>query len=129
MRPDELLVTFVGRLVAIKRVDVLLRGVRPAADDQPALRLAIVGDGELRERLEGLAAELGLGETVRFVGYRTDVVAIAAATDVAVLSSDNEGTPVALIEAAAAGVPAVATAVGGVPDVVTPETGILVPAG
>ena len=47
----------------------------------------------------------------------------------AVLSSDNEGTPVSLIEAAAAGVPAVATAVGGVPDVVAPETGILVPAG
>jgi glycosyltransferase involved in cell wall biosynthesis len=99
----------------------------PEADSP--LRLAIVGDGELRERLERLAAELGLGETVRFVGNRTDVVAIAAATDVAVLSSDNEGTPVALIESAAAGVPAVATAVGGVPDVVTANTGILVPAG
>ena len=129
VQPDELLVTFVGRLVAIKRVDVLLRAFALLAETSRPLRLAIVGDGELRERLERLAAELGLGETVRFVGYRTDVVAIAAATDVAVLSSDNEGTPVALIEAAAAGVPAVATAVGGVPDVVTPETGILVPAG
>ena len=54
---------------------------------------------------------------------------MAAAADIAVLTSDNEGTPVALIEAAAAGRPAVATAVGGVPDVVIPGTGVLVPAG
>jgi glycosyltransferase involved in cell wall biosynthesis len=127
--PDQVLVAFVGRLVAIKRVDVLLHAFARARDENPSLRLAIVGDGELRDELERLAAELGLGDRVRFVGYRTDVVEIAAATDVAVLSSDNEGTPVALIEAAAARVPAVTTAVGGVPDVVTRETGILVPAG
>ena len=129
MEPDEVLVTFVGRLVAIKRVDVLLRAFASLRDTNPPLRLAIVGDGELRDELERLAAELDLGERVRFLGYRTDMAEIAAAADVAVLSSDNEGTPVSLIEAAAAGVPAVATAVGGVPDVVAPQTGILVPAG
>jgi glycosyltransferase involved in cell wall biosynthesis len=127
--PDEVLVTFVGRLVAIKRVDVLLRAFASLRDTKPPLRLAIVGDGELRDELERLTAELELGERVRFVGYWTDMAEIAAATDVAVLSSDNEGTPVSLIEAAAAGVPAVATAVGGVPDVVAPQIGILVPAG
>lgn len=62
-----------------------------------------------------------------FAGYRADMVAVTA--DLAVLSSDNEGTPVSLIEAAAAGKPAVATMVGRVPDVVTRETGLLVPSG
>ena len=57
------------------------------------------------------------------------MVAVAAAADLAVLSSDNEGTPVSLIEAAAAGTPAVATSVGGVPDVVSPDAGLLAPPG
>src|SRR5262249_7488416 len=93
------------------------------------IRLAIVGDGEARLALERLAGELGIRESVYFLGYRReDLPAIAMATDVAVLSSDQEGTPVSLIEAAAAGRPAVATAVGGVPEVVTDETGVLVPA-
>jgi glycosyltransferase involved in cell wall biosynthesis len=127
--PDELLVTFVGRLVAIKRVDVLLRAFARLRDRSPRLRLAIVGDGERRAELERLATALGIEDAVSFVGYLTDVTEVAAAADIAVLSSDNEGTPVSLIEAAAARVPAVATAVGGVPDVVTAETGILVPPG
>lgn len=127
--PDEVLVSFVGRLVAIKRVDRLLRAFAGLGDLGPRVHLAIVGDGELRGELERLVAELGLGETVSFVGFLTDVTGVAAAADIAVLSSDNEGTPVSLIEAAAAGVPAVATAVGGVPDVVTPQTGILAPPG
>ena len=73
-----------------------------------------------------LARELEVEGRVHFLGYRRDVVDVIAAADVAVLSSENEGTPVSLIEAAAAGRPAVATAVGGVPEVVTPETVILV---
>ena len=63
-----------------------------------------------------------IGEYVHFAGYRSDMVPIATAADVAALSSDNEGTPVSLIEAAAAGTPAVATRVGGVPDVVRSRT-------
>jgi glycosyltransferase involved in cell wall biosynthesis len=66
---------------------------------------------------------------VAFVGYRPDMPRVAAASDIALLTSDNEGTPVSLIEAAAAGTPAVATAVGGVPDVVTAETGLLLSQG
>ena len=93
------------------------------------MRLLVVGDGELRPDLEALGRELGIADRVRFLGYRRDLTKIAAATDVAVLTSANEGTPVSLIEAAAAGSPAVATAVGGVADVVAPETGILVASG
>jgi glycosyltransferase involved in cell wall biosynthesis len=125
---DEVLLSFVGRLVEIKRVDLLLRAVALARSDAP-VRLIVVGDGGLRPDLERLAAGLGLGSAVSFLGYRRDLPELAAASDIAVLSSANEGTPVALIEAAAAARPAVATAVGGVAEVVTPETGVLVPAG
>ncbi|HEX4735776.1 MAG TPA: glycosyltransferase [Thermoleophilaceae bacterium] len=124
---DHVLLTFVGRLVPIKRVDVLLRAVARASD--PRLRLAIVGDGELRDELEALADELGIREQVWFAGYRAEMLPVAAASDIAVLSSDNEGTPVSLIEAGAAATVAASTRVGGVADVVTPETGVVVPAG
>ena len=124
---DDVLAVFVGRLVPIKRVEMLLDAVARARRSQLALHLAVVGDGELRPALERQAAERGLGSAVSFVGYRSDLEHIVAAADIAVLSSANEGTPVALIEAAAAGKPAVATDVGGVSEIVTPETGRVVP--
>ena len=127
--PDDVLAVFVGRLVPIKRVDVLLEGFAAARRDSRRLRLAVVGDGELRARLEAMVDALGIRDAVTFLGFRTDLVAIAAAADIAVLSSDSEGTPVALIEAAAAARPAVSTHVGGVADIVCPETGLLVDAG
>jgi glycosyltransferase involved in cell wall biosynthesis len=108
---------------------VLLRAFAHARGEGAPVRLAIVGDGQLRPELERLAAELGVREQVWFAGYRASMLPVTAASDVAVLSSDNEGTPVSLIEAAAAGTPSVATAVGGVPHVVTPDTGALAPTG
>jgi glycosyltransferase involved in cell wall biosynthesis len=126
---DEVLLVFVGRLAPIKRLDVLLGAFARARASEPRLRLAVVGDGEERPRLEGQAGELGIAADVRFLGYRRELRSIFAAADIAVLSSDNEGTPVSLIEAAAAGLPAVATDVGGVREVVNEETGILVPRG
>ena len=93
------------------------------------LSLALVGDGEMRGELHGLVRALGLERVVHFTGFRHDLESVAASTDIAVLSSDSEGTPVSLIEAGAAGKPAVATAVGGVPEIVTPATGVTVPAG
>jgi glycosyltransferase involved in cell wall biosynthesis len=128
-RPDVPLVGYVGRLVPIKRVDILLRAFAELRVASPATRLSIVGDGECRAELERLAGALGIADAVRFHGYAGDVAAATSAADVAVLSSDNEGTPVSLIEAGAAGRPAAATAVGGVPDVVTAGTGLLVPPG
>jgi glycosyltransferase involved in cell wall biosynthesis len=122
---DEVLATFVGRLAPIKRIDVLIRALARARELGAPLRLAVAGDGEPRAELEALARSLGCGDAVRFLGYRRDLTAIVAGADVAVLTSDNEGTPVALIEAAAGGRPMVATRAGGVPDVVVPGTGVL----
>jgi glycosyltransferase involved in cell wall biosynthesis len=129
VQPGEVLLTFVGRLVPIKRVDVLLRAFAHARGVGAPMRLAIVGDGDLRPEHERLTADLGVADHVWFAGYRADMLPVAAASDIAVLSSDNEGTPVSLIEAAAAGTPAVTTAVGGVADVVNHDTGMLVAPG
>jgi glycosyltransferase involved in cell wall biosynthesis len=129
MGDEEVLLTFVGRVVPIKRVDRLLRSVSLARAQGAQVRLAIVGDGEIRPSLETLARDLGIRKSVHFLGYRRDLPRICAATDIAVITSENEGTPVSLIEAAAAGCPAIATAVGGVGEVVTPDTGILIPPG
>ena len=125
----EILLVFVGRIVPIKRLDLLLEALAEARKADPRLRLAIVGDGAERPQLERQAAELGIGGDVRFLGYRRELRPVFAAADLAVLSSDNEGTPVSLIEAAAAGLPAVSTDVGGVREVVSEATGILTPQG
>lgn len=124
---DEVVLTWMGRLVPIKRVDMLIRAVARARDAGARVRLDIVGEGVLRPDLEALANDVGVAESVNFTGHVEDVAPVTAAADVAVLSSANEGTPVALIEAAAAGKPAIATRVGGVPDVVVDGTGIVVP--
>jgi glycosyltransferase involved in cell wall biosynthesis len=126
---DDVLAVSVGRLVPIKRLDVLIDAVALARAGGVPMRLAVVGDGDMRPELERRAADAGIADAVRFTGFRSDLPAIAAAADVAVLTSDNEGTPVALIEAAAAARPAVATDVGGVRDIVTPQTGLVVPPG
>lgn len=124
---DELLVLFTGRLAPIKRVDILLDAVAHARDAGAPMRLAIVGDGELRGELEEQTRRLKLATMVTFLGFRRDLPSIVAGADIAALSSDNEATPVALIEAAAGARPAIATDVGGVSDVVDADA--LVPAG
>jgi glycosyltransferase involved in cell wall biosynthesis len=125
---DEVLCTFVGRVVPIKQLDLLLEAIAEARKRDERIRLMIVGDGEQRPELEALAERLGIGAALHFAGYRGDLVPVWAASDIAVLSSANEGTPVSLIEAAAAGVPAVATDVGGVRETLAPDASIVVPA-
>jgi glycosyltransferase involved in cell wall biosynthesis len=84
----------------------------------------------LRDSLKAYAVQLGIAKRVHFLGWKKDMAPVYAAMDLFALTSDNEGTPVAVIEAMAAGVPVVATAVGGVPDIVRDgETGRLVPPG
>ncbi|HET7590140.1 MAG TPA: glycosyltransferase [Solirubrobacterales bacterium] len=126
---EEVLFTFTGRLAQIKRADVMLGALARARAAGAPVRVAVVGDGVDRARLEARAAELGCAEAVDFLGYRTDLPRVLAAADAALLTSDNEGTPVALIEAAAAARPAVATDVGGVSDIVLAGTGLLAQAG
>lgn len=93
-------------------------------------RLVIAGEGPERAELEARIAQLGLGESVRLLGNRSDVPELLAACDVFVLSSIAEGMPITLLEAMAAGLPVVATDVGGVASVVEAGvTGTLVPAG
>jgi glycosyltransferase involved in cell wall biosynthesis len=127
---DAEVVTTVGRLTAIKQHRLFLDAIAIAARARPALVAVIAGDGELRADLEAYAAQLGIADRVRFLGWRRDLATIYAATNVFLLTSRNEGTPVALIEAMAAGVPGVSTDVGGVKDViVSSDVGTLAPDG
>ena len=122
------LIGWFARMAPIKSPEVLLRafaGLRARGVDSV---LALAGDGLLRPELERLAHELGVAESVRFLGFREDVGRLYAACDVVALSSRVEGTPVTLIEALAAGRPVVSTEVDGVADVVH-DDGILVPLG
>jgi glycosyltransferase involved in cell wall biosynthesis len=127
---DAPLVGMVGRLVPIKDAPTFLRAARLVAGERADVRFALVGDGEERAALESLSRELGLDGRVTFFGWRRDLAAVYGDLDVVVNASRNEGTPVALIEALAAGRPVVATRVGGTPDLLgEDERGRLVPPG
>jgi glycosyltransferase involved in cell wall biosynthesis len=123
-------VATVGRLTAIKQHRLFLDVIKRIVSAHPDTIALIAGDGELRSELEAYAALLGITGNVRFLGWRRDLSTIYGATDVFLLTSRNEGTPVALIEAMASGVPGVSTDVGGVKDVIdSPEVGLLAPFG
>lgn len=117
---------FIGRLIPIKGTDVLLQALARATDSP--WNAVIVGGGPERERLETLAASLGIGARVTFAGEREHAARYLAAFDLFVLPSRSEGTPIVLLETLAAGVPVIASAVGGVPDLIAaPAEGALVP--
>jgi glycosyltransferase involved in cell wall biosynthesis len=127
---DAITITTVGRLTAIKQHSLFLEMARLLAQRPRRFIFLIAGDGELRGELEAQAAAAGIGDRTRFLGWRGDLETVYGATDIFVLTSRNEGTPVALIEAMAAGVASVSTDVGGVSDVITgPALGTLVPFG
>jgi glycosyltransferase involved in cell wall biosynthesis len=115
---DAPVVGSVGALRAQKRFDVLLRAAAELAPRWPGLRVVIAGDGAERPRLEALAAELGLGDTLLMLGARGDVPDVLQALDVAVASSDFEGSPLSVMEYMEAGLPVVATDVGGLAQIV-----------
>jgi len=128
--PTAPLLVAMGRVVPVKDHALLLEAFAILARDYPDARLAIVGDGPCMEALTTRAGREDLRDRVIFTGWRRDRPPILADMDIAVLTSRNEGTPVALIEAAAAARPAVATNVGGVREVVDDGvTGLLVPHG
>lgn len=129
--PDAaMIVTSVGRLTSIKRPRLFLETARIVKDRWPDAVFLIAGDGELRAELAALADALDLRNSIRFLGWQRDLHGIYAATDVFLLTSRNEGTPVALIEAMSSGVPGVSTDVGGVKDVINEaDLGFRVPSG
>ncbi|HEY9888077.1 MAG TPA: glycosyltransferase, partial [Candidatus Obscuribacterales bacterium] len=123
---------YVGRLAAMKGLPVLFEALSTLGDRYPEVKLTVVGDGSERAAIEASAVQLGLGDRVEFVGYKSqaEVRDYLQATDIFVLPSFAEGVPVVLMEAMAAGVPVLTTQIAGVPELVThQETGWLVPPG
>ena len=122
------LVGIVARLVPIKNHLCFLRAAQIVAEKTDNVRFLIIGDGELRNHLEKKTRKLGLESRVIFMGFQHNLTKIYSGLDVVTLSSFNEGLPVALIEAMAAGKPVVSTDVGGVRDLILDgDNGLLVP--
>jgi glycosyltransferase involved in cell wall biosynthesis len=127
IEPGAPVIGAVALLRPQKALDVLLHATALLAAEWPSLQVLLVGQGPERQSLERLARSLGVEQAVRFLGYRTDVAAVLGALDVAVCCSDFEGTPLAVLEYMDATLPVVATAVGGVPDLIEPGVhGLLV---
>ena len=126
LAPGEKLIVQIGRLAKSKRNALLLK----AMADLPralAARLVLVGDGEERAALVERARSLGIEGRVLFAGYRRDAAAIMAAADVLAITSDKEGLPIVVLEAMAVGCPIIATAVGEIPQVLSPESAWIIP--
>jgi glycosyltransferase involved in cell wall biosynthesis len=113
------LVGWVGRMTGVKRTNDVLRALELLRERGVDAGLCLVGDGPDRDGVERTAHRLGIARYCLYLGYQEEIARWYAAVDAVVLPSANEGTPVSVIEALAAGRPVVATRVGGVPDVVT----------
>lgn len=127
---DAFIVGTVGRFDPIKNLGLLVDGLARAAPGVDRLRALLVGDGPGMDTLRRRVEDAGLRDRVCFTGYRSDARELTRCMDLFVLSSHSEGLSVALLDAQAAGVPAVVTAVGGNPDVVADGvTGWVIPPG
>lgn len=124
---DAPVVGTVGRLCEVKRQDRLIRAFRNLEGIDPEPHLLLVGDGPLRASLAGLARELGVADRVHFAGYQSHPELFLSIMSVFALTSQSEGMPLSIIEAWAAGLPVVATRVGGVPEMIEEgRTGLMV---
>ena len=128
--PATVLVAIVANLRAQKGHEVLLEATRLLAERGVPVRVVAAGDGPLRDELLARRHALGLDDRVAFLGARPDAVRLMAGADILALSSHYEGLPVVLMEASGLGLPVVATAVGGIPEVLTDGAdALLVPPG
>ncbi|HXW13031.1 MAG TPA: glycosyltransferase family 4 protein [Terriglobia bacterium] len=126
--PSEIALGTAGRLVELKGIEYLLRAAATLRSEFPTLRVEIAGSGPQREKLEGAVVRTGLEGRVKFLGWVDDLPSLLSRWDVFVLPSLEEGFPIAALDAMAAGLPVVATAVGGVPELIEDgKTGYLVP--
>ena len=116
LHSNVLLCTFVGRLTAIKRPDRLIKIAQFLKDTKSNAVVIVVGDGELKIKYENIAKSLHL--PIFFLGHRNEIQKIWDESDIAILTSENEGIPVSLIEAAHSGVPIISTNVGSLKDIV-----------
>jgi glycosyltransferase involved in cell wall biosynthesis len=127
---DARVVGTVARLEPVKDQSTLLRAFTQVAAAEPSARLCLIGDGSQRAALEAQAAAPELAGRVVFLGRRADVASLLPLFDVFALSSTSEGLPLTILEAMAAGLPVVSTAVGAIPEVIVQgagETGLLCP--
>jgi len=129
MKPGEQVVGTVSSLTPHKGHTYLIEAASKVLEVFPSTQFLLVGDGRMREELEKKAKNLNLTPSIKFLGTRKDIPEILAAIDIFVLtSSSREGLGISILEAMAAEKPVVATAIGGIPEVVIDgETGILVP--
>ena len=123
VQPHQTLLLCVAALTYDKGHDVLLQSLPAVFHHFPHLRVALAGEGELRGELIKQAFELGLSDKVKFLGFRRDVADLLAGADFFVMASRAEGLCTALIDAMAAGLPAIATSAGGMPEAATPPGG------
>jgi glycosyltransferase involved in cell wall biosynthesis len=127
IEPEAQVIGTVCKLRPQKALGVLVEAAGRLVGRFPQLRVLIVGEGPERAALVRKISELGLGETVCLLGHRGDVPDVLESLDLAVCSSDFEGTPLSVLEYMEAGLAVVATRVGGVPDLITPDVhGLLV---
>ena len=119
VRNNAFNVLHVGRFMDVKNHELLLRSFAQFVKKHPDTKLQLLGDGELREKMEHLAAELGIAEFVQFAGLQSNVYPWLHKADVFILPSKFEGMPMTLIEAMGTGLPIIASNVGGIPDMLT----------
>lgn len=120
---DTPLIGIVGRLTPVKDHSLFLDSFREILRTYPSAAAVIVGDGEDREYIQRYAEGLGIGDRVKWTGFMSDLPLVYGDLDILALTSRNEGTPVAVIEAQASGCPVVATDVGGTADAMPELTG------
>lgn len=125
--PQRPVIGTVANLRPIKALDVLIRAAARLRQTHPDALFIIIGEGRQRPALEQLCADYDVAGNVRLLGTRSDVPELMRAFDIYALTSDYEGCPNTILEAMASGLPVVATRVGGVPELLPPEAGILVP--
>ena len=128
--PQPIVFGHVGRLSEVKNQKLMIDAFAQVCREIPDCRLVIAGDGPLRNELEDQASGLGVSDQVSFLGYRSDIASVLSDFDVFLLSSVSEGTPLVVIEAMAAGLPVVATNVGGLAQMLKDQQcGFLTPSG
>ncbi len=127
LNPNIRYISWVGRLTAIKNPLLLIEIALELQQfkDLPDWKILVAGDGELRPELEAAIEYRQLGSAIQLLSWEEDLFSLCRASEIALLTSRQEGTPVSLIEAMACGVPVVATSVGGIPDIIPKSAGLL----